>query len=177
MKLNSKPSNLQTMPEANPDIEKITGAILPGRSYHFMTNTISVHEVLEHLLSITGPAFVYLSSFSISEAGIRCLAGLKEDGLLLKLRCLFDHTVRKNKLPMLLFAGEFGQIRLTGIHAKQILIYNERWYIVVTTSSNFNKIERYETFVITTDLKSFVLYRDAIEFIWNEAIPFEPDDD
>ena len=165
------------MPEKNPDIERLIGELKPGKSESFMTNSISVHEVLEHLLAITGPAVVYLMTFSISEAGVRSLAALADEGYLLRPRFLFDYTVRKNKLHLLLFANEVGTIRLASNHAKQILIHNEAWDIVVTTSSNFNKIERWETFVIDTSLRGFGGFHEYFSRIWEESVAYEPDTD
>lgn len=164
------------MPPSNPDIAKLTGPILPGKVYSFMNNEISVHEVLEHLLCVTGPAVLFLTSFSISELGIRSLLSLIEENRILRFQCLFDHTVRKNKLPMLLFARELGEIRLTDIHAKELLLFNDQWNIVVSTSSNFNRIERHETFVIDTTLATFGSFYRYLSDLYDNAIPFEVDD-
>lgn len=150
--------------------------IVNGRTYHWFNDEFSTPEVLQQLLMLTGAAKVVITTFSISESGVRMLVNLREANLLESLICVFDHTVRKNKLSMLLFANEQSDfILLSHIHAKVITITNDDWHIVVTCTMNFNDVERYEAGVICCDPMIALEYSTKLHEIIHEAIPYEPE--
>jgi hypothetical protein len=124
-----------------------------GFSYHIpcFVNW-SLHDVLERLLELTGPAHVCLTSWAISEGPARKIANLLKDGKILSLHCLFDHRVtRYCPAAMQLVQGQMGKIKLTGIHAKILVIENENWGISVTSTANATNKRRIEKYVITCD--------------------------
>jgi hypothetical protein len=111
----------------------------------------SLHELLEFIMEQTGPADVCLSSYSISEASVRCFYNLLESGNIKKLTCLFDQRIKKNKPDVLLFASNLTtEIYFTDCHAKLITISNDIWKVVIIGSANFTVNKRYECGVICT---------------------------
>jgi len=111
----------------------------------------SMHELMEFLLEKTGPATVRVTSFSITEAAVRSFLHLMETGVILRLECLFDLSVKRHKLGLLYFVNNVASsIALAKCHAKLILIENRDWKISVVGSANFQVNDKIEAGVIST---------------------------
>jgi hypothetical protein len=123
--------------------------------------TFSMHELLEFLLTKTGPASVRITSFSITEAAVRSFLNLMEAGVILRLECLFDISVKRHKLGLLYFVNNVASsIALAKCHAKLILIENDKWRISVIGSANFQVNDKIEAGVISTQ-------PGFLKFYWN----------
>lgn len=110
----------------------------------------SMHNLLESLIELTGPASVKITSFSITEDAIRAFHRLSEDRKITDLHCIFDHSVRRHRLGLLFFALNVStEVALTKNHAKIILIENDVWKITVVSSSNFNVNDKIEAGIVT----------------------------
>ncbi len=135
-----------------------------GYSYHLPCFVHwSLHDVLERILQLTGPAHVCLTSWAISEGPARKISNLLRDGSILSLHCLFDHRVtRYCPAAMQLVQGQMGKIKLTGIHAKILVIENESWGISVTSTANATNKRRIEKYVITCDPEVAAFEREWI---------------
>lgn len=132
----------------------------------------SNHDLLIYLLGITGRAQVWISTFSISEAAIRALFDASERGLIASVRCLFDHTIPKNKLSLLFFAHNVvTDIYITANHSKIMLIENDQWKISVVSSANMTPNPRKEAGVIFTTPEVFDIYRTHLEQSMFEGVP------
>ena len=101
----------------------------------FFNNQDSLHDMIALHVRRLKPASVFLTTFSLSEIAIRSFIELFEEGDLLALTIITDHTVRKNKLDMLLFANENASIFLTDVHAKIAHISNEQEAVVILSTS------------------------------------------
>lgn len=124
----------------------------------------SMHELFLYLLGITGRAEVWISTFSISEVSIRSFASAIEDDLISKFHCIFDHTIKKNKLDLLYFADNVvTDITILNNHAKLILIKNDDWCISVVGSANMTPNPRKEVGVIITIPSVFENYLQHFE--------------
>ena len=121
-------------------------------------------------------ASVFLTTFSLSEIAIRTFIELFEQGELLALTIVTDHTVRKNKLDMLLFANENASIYLTDVHAKIAHIYNDTDAVVILSTSNLNAIKRYEAGAVFYDPVHIDFFKNKIIELIHDSIPFEPNE-
>jgi hypothetical protein len=109
----------------------------------------SMHDLMLYLLEITGPAKIWMSTFSISEAAVRAMHLAIEKGFITEIHCLFDHTIRKHKLQLLFFASNtVNYISISANHSKLILIENDSWKISVVGSANMTPNPRKEAGVI-----------------------------
>jgi hypothetical protein len=121
----------------------------------------SMHELMEFLVLKTGPAKMRITSFSITEAAVRSFLHLMETGVILRLECLFDLSVKRHKLGLLYFVNNVASsIALAKCHAKLILIENREWKISVIGSANFQVNDKIEAGVISTR-------PEFLEFYWN----------
>ena len=132
----------------------------------------SMHDLMIYLLEITGPAKVWLSTFSISEAAIRAILAATEKQLITEMHCLFDHTIKKHKLSLLYFAWSvIGDITITANHSKIMLIENDQWKITVIGSANMTPNPRKEAGVIFTVDKTFDQFKNHLEKAIEGGIP------
>lgn len=138
--------------------------IKDGHTYHLACFVNwSLHDVLERLLHLTGPAHVCLTSWAISEGPARKISRLLQEGQVLSMHCLFDHrTLRYCPAAMQLVEGRFGRVKLTGIHAKILVVENDSWGISVTSTANATNKRRIEKYVIACDRTVARFERDWI---------------
>ncbi len=136
----------------NKDLKKDVGDIHQDTVKAFWSDgKWAMYELLTYLLSVTGPAKVYLSTFSISEASIRAFNTGIEAKMITELHCLFDYTIKKNKVQLLYFANNIANnIKLAPNHSKVILIENDNWKLAVVGSANMTPNPRKEAGVIIT---------------------------
>lgn len=131
-----------------------------------------LYELLPTLLEETGPADVFISSFSISEEAIRMFSFETDRGNIIKLHCLFDYTTKKNKIDLMHFAANVSKdIRLSANHAKLLIIKNEEWTVCLVGSANLTPNPRLESGVIfTNEVAGFFLNEFNRHF--ENAIPY-----
>jgi len=133
----------------------------------------SLHDLLPHLLSFTGPAKVSVASFSLSEDAVRVLNFCKECGDVIKLQCIFDYTMRSHKIDIMLFLQNVAdEIRTTPNHAKLFIIENDKWKVAVIGSANLTPNPRLEIASVFTTKKEFDFFKNIFIHIWDKAIPY-----
>jgi len=118
----------------------------------------SMHELLVALLSITGVANVFISTYALSETPARILSNLKREGMINDLLVIIDNRVdtRTSNTSQLLKSIATKTV-LTDTHAKTTIIENDTWKIVVIGSANYTENVRWENGVILFDI-------EAVEF-------------
>lgn len=155
------------------DLRKDIGDIMQNQVKPFFSEGLwSMHDLMLYLVEITGPAEVWLSTFSISEAAVRAIHLALEDGYITNIHCLFDHTVSKHKLGLLYFTSNIAtEVILTANHSKIMLIKNDRWKVSVVGSANMTPNPRKEAGVIFTTESTFDFYHAHLVKSIAEGIP------
>lgn len=112
----------------------------------------SMHHLLRYLLSLAGRSKVWLTSWTISEAPMRAILGMVDQGLMEPPRCVFDDRVRKQNpnAAQLAFAN-VAHIGLTGIHAKCMVVMGPKRSFTVCSTANITRNKRRELYWICTD--------------------------
>lgn len=147
------------------------GEIKPGcEIFGFTKGQFSCIDLLIHCLKYTGPADVFVATWSAAAGDIKAAYNFLKNGKIRSIKFLVDYSFRSRKPE---FCDElvsvFGDdaIRVTVTHAKYFLIRNEDWDLVIRTSMNLNYNPRYENFEISDD-KDFADFQQAIiDEIWN----------
>ncbi len=137
--------------------------------YGFTKGQWSIIDVIEHCLNQTGPAHVFISTWSAAGADIKAAQNFLNSGRILSLKLIVDYSFQSRKPE---FCQElqaiFGAdaIRVTVTHAKYVMIRNEKWDLVIRTSMNLNYNPRFENFEIS-DSKEFADFQQTIiDEIW-----------
>ena len=127
-------------------IRDVIGNISQGETIHYATSGAwNAHELLEHLLKITGPAKVYLTTWAMSENPVRSILNLIDQGLITELNCVFDLKVQ-DRAPKV-----FQLIQGISSHAKVFVIQNDSWAISNSGSANWTRNPRMEAGVLSAD--------------------------
>ena len=142
----------------------------------FTHNTTSM-DLIEHVLSQTGPAELFVSSFSITEPAVRHFINLLEDKLITNLSCLFDNQVKMHHLQTLFFMSNYiNDIYLTANHSKVILIKNPNFKISILSSANLNLNNKVEAGSIFNDPVIFDNLFSRYTDILNQSVKINRDD-
>lgn len=171
-------SNRFSMGMIGREIGDVLGELNQNESIHIPTRgTWSNHNVLEWILKKTGPARVWITSWTISEIAVRTLIQLIDSGQIEEIHCLFDERIKVNcPQAYQLVSKEVVDMKLTKIHAKSIVVLNDDWGVSVTTSANFTRNPRIEKYVICSDRAIAESDRLWIDRELKLARPFEMED-
>jgi hypothetical protein len=147
----------------------IVGVIAPGKFVEFCTaGEFSVHQLLQYLLTHTGAADVYISTWTLKEEPARVLYFLKKTGKIKKLFCVFDYRIRTLDAKHFDFIEKVvdGYV-LTKCHAKVMAIDGERMGVSVISSANMSNNPRIEAGVISCTAKSMEFHKGWIMDVIN----------
>jgi hypothetical protein len=157
---------------AHRDLRRDIGHLQQNQVKPFFSEGLwSMHDLMMFILEHTGPAEIWLSTFSISEASIRSLFMASEEGKVHGIHCLFDHTIPRNKLALLFFAHNVvSDISITANHSKILLIKNDDWKVSVVGSANMTPNPRKEAGVIFTLPEVFDQYHHHLVTAMAEGV-------
>lgn len=139
------------------EIGKNVGEIFPLcqnlkeiQSIYFMSDGAwSNIDIIESLLSISGPAAISFCTWSISTDAIRKFTEWQATGLITNLHVIMDQGIRNRKPEIHQQAlVAFKNLRLIKCHAKVTVISNAKYSFVVIGSANFTNNPRKEAGLI-----------------------------
>jgi len=144
---------------------------------YYSNSEFSSHNVLEYLLSLTGPSSVRISSFSLSETSLRSFVRLMEAGLITGLQCLLDLSVKRHRLGLLFFATNIeSNVALAKNHAKIILVENDQYAWVVVGSANLNENDKLEAGIASGDPAIFGFFSGAFDSFYSNGLKVTSDE-
>lgn len=118
----------------------------------YVDNRIQLYDIIERILKETGPAEIYISTFSTSEEFLRRIYKFRSAKLITKAVMLTDLKASKKTVNLYRFVSMvFDQVYLGENHSKVILIHNEKWAVSLCTSQNQTRGNRVESGMISTD--------------------------
>lgn len=158
----------QALVDCFPDIRQ-------GYSYDFVSlSEWSTHEMVFHLLSLIGPANLYVATWSMSETPARMLVEAMQTGVIGELHCLFDYRI-KVRYPSVhdYVKQHFTTCGIGNSHAKVTVLMNDEWAIRIVGSSNYTNNPRIEAGVLSAGRAVSELHRDWILAELRGENPFE----
>jgi len=109
----------------------------------------SMHQLLQVMLAVSGPADVYISSYAFSELPARAIAECKENGLIRQLNCIIDNRIDVRSAGALqLIKNTADKLKLCATHAKVTVVNNDTFHFIVISSANYTVNKRYESGII-----------------------------
>lgn len=134
----------------------------------YLDNRLQLFDVLEFILLQTGPANVYISTFSTSEEFLRRLFSLRKRDLILHAVLMADLKAAKKTVNLYTFMDTvFDDVYLTENHSKVLLVENDKWMVTVVTSQNQTRGNRTECSIITTQPDIYFTLREQFSDIIN----------
>lgn len=155
-------SRVNVLDRSESDIEAIAdvlertsqlGTINQGIDKHFYSNgAFNLVQLMLYVLKQTGPAHVFLSTYSIAEDSISTLRRYVDDGTILSIHFLIDNRVRSiSPKPFAHLIASFPDAyRCTSLHAKVALISNDDWHVSIVGSQNATHNPKLERGIIHT---------------------------
>ena len=128
--------------------------------------------LLGWILEQTGPADVYVSTFSTSDAFLRGFYNLKKKDLVLKSVLLADLKASKKTYRLYKeMQQNFDAVYLSQNHSKVVLVQNDEWTVSVISSQNQTYGDRAECTLVTTNQEIFYQqYSGFSELVDNNSI-------
>lgn len=128
--------------------------------------------LLGWILEQTGPADVFVSTFSTSDAFLRGFYNLKKKDLVLKSVLLADLKASKKTYRLYKeMQQNFDAVYLSQNHSKVVLVQNDEWTVTVISSQNQTYGDRAECTLVTTNQEIFYQqYSGFSELVDNNSI-------
>lgn len=142
------------------------GQLLPGKAKHYYSSgAFNLIQLVLYILRQTGPAHLFLATYSISDRSITTLRNHVDEGQVLSIRFLIDNRVRTiSPKPFDHLITAFpGQTRCRTLHAKVALVWNEHWHISVVGSQNATHNPKLERGIIHTSRNIFDFDKQVLE--------------
>lgn len=148
-----------------PQLKQTIGELRQDQVVQFCTGgRWSMHQLLNYTLLHTGPAKVWMTTWTITEEPMRALLSMIKEGLITELNAVLDYRIEKRKPEAFQLASNLiSRIKLTKCHAKVLVVKNEDWNVSVVTTANFSKNPRIEAGVIFTDKESAAFHSQWID--------------
>ena len=138
----------------------------------YLDNRVQLFDIIEYILSQTGPASVCISTFSTSEEFLRRIFNLRKKGLITSAVMLADLKASRKTVNLYkLIVNVFDYVYLAENHSKVILIHNDKWCVSICTSQNQTRGNRTESGMISTSPEIFFnLQGQFSDIVNNHAI-------
>lgn len=120
--------------------------------HYYSTGSFNLIQLLLYILKQTGPASVFIATYSISDRSITTLRNHLNQGAITDIRFLLDNRVRSISPHQFdhLVTSFPGSVRCMGLHAKVALVYNRKWKVSVIGSQNATHNPKLERGIIHT---------------------------
>ena len=157
------------------DIDSLLKPIADTPIQAYFGDGLHTLGLLNWLLAQTGPADVWVSSYSTSEPFLNGFYLLGQKGLVRHSAILLDRRAARKTLRLeSLLAHAFEHVFLGQNHSKILLVRNSKVTISVVTSQNQTYGARAESTIITTDPDVFyVMMQQYIDICGNGAVELD----
>lgn len=138
-------------------------------SHWFSQGKFSIYDLVEYVLLTTGPAELKVTSYSLSEIAIRRFDFFRNKGMITNARFIFDFSAKRNKIALMIYASNVFEVGLIKNHTKMILVKNENYNIVISTSANLNQNLRHENGFVINDEKTYQIFENYFDNIFADS--------
>ena len=125
----------------------------------------SLIDLIKSVLDRIGPSNVNIATWSAGIKDVHQVKWMMDTNLIKSIKLLTDHSyVNRQKKYAASIEDIFGaeNIRTSEMHAKFVLIGNEKWNITIISSMNLNANRTCETFTIYENKEIYDFYNDFI---------------
>lgn len=158
------PENWEAVSDRDVQLTKAIGQLHPGAEKHYYSHgNFNLMRLVFYLLKQTGPAHVFLTTYSISQATLEGIQLRVHNGTIQSIRFLIDNRVRVMSPKPFQYMSENFNYRCISLHAKVALIENEDWKISIITSQNATDNPKLERGIIYTVPKIFEFDKNVLE--------------
>ena len=153
-------------------VEQLVAEIGDGETLHILSDSIDSPNIINAYVNRI--AEIYISTWSITPAGIACLENLTANGCCIRALLTLDRT---HSYKWMFSSGAYKvlqgkvEIRITAIHSKFIVLkLSDGSVLNFVGSMNLSNNPRWENLTITKDPEDFAFYRDFLLSITAEQL-------
>lgn len=151
-------------------ITRSIGLLEHGRQKHYYSDgNFNLIRLIFHLLKQTGPAHVFMTTYSISQQSLEKVQNALNKKDLLSIRFLIDNRVKVMSPKPFQMLRQTFTYRCISLHAKVALLENDEWKISIVTSQNATDNPKLERGVIFTDDRIFNFDKTQLENAFNRG--------
>jgi hypothetical protein len=145
-------------------LTKAIGLLSAGNEKHYYSHgNFNLMRLVFYLLKQTGPADIFLTTYSISQRTLEGIEQRVQNGLIRSIRFLIDNRVKvMSPVPFQYMKQNFNY-RCISLHAKVALIENQDWQIAIITSQNATDNPKLERGIIYTIPEIFEFDKSVLE--------------
>lgn len=151
-------------------LTRAIGIIEQGKTIHYYSyGNFNLVRLIIYLLKQTGPAHVFMTSYSFSQKSIESLKSRLDKNELLSFRVIIDNRVRTMSPKPFQMLSSCFDFRCSSIHAKVALLWNDGWNLSIVTSQNATDNPKLERGTIFTDKAVFQFDLNSLQNEFNRA--------
>ena len=133
---------------------------------------LQLADVIDQVLRQIGPAELLISTFWTSDAFIRRLHRLKNEGLVKSCSLFLDLKASRKTVLLAGFSKSvFDAVFLCENHSKVVLLKNDSHHVTIVTSQNQTQGNRMECGIITTDNDIYQYIANGFQQLKTSALP------
>ena len=152
-------------------VDEILRPLSAQSSQYFLGTGLHTLGLLGWILSQTGKADVWVSTFSTSDAFCSGFLNLRKKGLVGKTSLVADLKASKKTIQLAkLMSSCFENVYLAQNHSKIVLVQNDRWTVSVISSQNQTYGDRAECTMVTTSQQAFLDLYTGLDRIIKKSI-------
>lgn len=146
-------------------IKEVIGNISTGAICHYCTEgRFSAHELLFYLLTLTGPAHVYISTWKISQEPASKIVAAKNEGLIKDLHIFVERRMKiKSPNALQLIRASATSFGMDDNHSKTFAIDCDGLPLAVVLTANFSENRRVESGVIHASAAAMDFHKNWIK--------------
>lgn len=151
-------------------LTRAIGTLEKGKTTHYYSyGNFNLVRLIIFLLRQTGPAHLFMTSYSFSQKSIEALKNRMYKKQILSLRIIVDNRVKSMSPKPFQMLSQSFDYRCSSIHAKVALIWNDEWKLTIVTSQNATDNPKLERGTIYTDDSVFQFDLNALENEFNRG--------
>lgn len=151
-------------------LTRAIGTLEKGKTTHYYSyGNFNLVRLIIFLLRQTGPAHLFMTSYSFSQKSIEALKNRMHKKQILSLRIIVDNRVKSMSPKPFQMLSQSFDYRCSSIHAKVALIWNDEWKLTIVTSQNATDNPKLERGTIYTDASVFQFDLNALENEFNRG--------
>lgn len=152
-------------------VEELLRPLDKQPAQYFLGTGLHTLGLLGWILSQTGKADVWVSTFSTSDAFCSGFLNLRKRGLIGKASLVADLKASRKTMQLArLMNNCFDNVYLAQNHSKIVLVQNGRWTVSVITSQNQTYGDRAECTMVTTSQQAFLDLYTGLDNIIKKSI-------
>ncbi len=160
-------------------LAELIPAVSPGSCWHVVgAGRWSNFDLVAHLATLAAPAELWISTWGISDPGVRAVERMLSDGHVTEVHAVLDgHTAVQHSGATAFLRDLSKRLGVLPCHAKAYILRGPRLNISVITSANLTNNPYLEAGTIVESREVADFHVNWIDLAIRRATPFEGEDD